>query len=426
MSVVPEVVLCLKDANGKAREAAYQLLLSMARKKGLQSFVQVLGAGLGAETSHMRSASVTALSRMVFEFGRVDATFQSTLQPLLQTIMILMTEDSREVVKSVVGFIRVCITALSPEQLQVVMPDLVRSLFASQHAKTRFRAKVKIILKKLVKLLGYDAIVPYVPKDDVRLLTHMRKVDERQARRKAATRGEKVKYDSFDNMIDSDEEDSDDGRTLMTGATGFTRLTGTQSEAMRSKASTMSRASKMSKRSRKSMLQHSSADKLIQLPDNDDGSVIDMLDAKFRKRVTFASSVHNDRNSDDSDGDDDDLSVDENGRLVIPSDLTRVSSAVEEEEVDDRPSKRRRVKDGEAMTVNSKGSRAQAVGKRAKQYGTAYKSKKAGGDVKKKGQKFEPYAYVPLDGKQYSKKHRRATVESMSSVVRGKGKRKRN
>ena len=57
--------------------------------------------------------------------------------------------------------------------------------------------------------------------------------------------------------------------------------------------------------------------------------------------------------------------------------------------------------------------------------GASYKSKKAGGDVKKKDQKYEPYAFVPLDGRSYSKKNRRSAVEQMGSVVRS-GKRKRS
>mmetsp|Transcript_14648 Transcript_14648/g.21870 ORF Transcript_14648/g.21870 Transcript_14648/m.21870 type:complete len:526 (+) Transcript_14648:126-1703(+) len=65
--------------------------------------------------------------------------------------------------------------------------------------------------------------------------------------------------------------------------------------------------------------------------------------------------------------------------------------------------------------------------KRTKELGSAYKSKKAGGDVRKKEQKFEPYAFVPLEGRKYSKKIRAQTVDEMSTVVRqkGGGKRKR-
>jgi len=62
--------------------------------------------------------------------------------------------------------------------------------------------------------------------------------------------------------------------------------------------------------------------------------------------------------------------------------------------------------------------------KQLKGLGDAYKSKKAGGDVMKKGQKYEPYAHVPLDRRSYTKNNRRQAVEQISSAVQG-GKRKR-
>lgn len=62
--LVGEVLLCLKDANGKAREAAYQTLSTMAQVKkqdDLAEFSQIVLAALAAETPHMRSAAVRLL-----------------------------------------------------------------------------------------------------------------------------------------------------------------------------------------------------------------------------------------------------------------------------------------------------------------------------------------------------------------------------
>ena len=59
--LVGEVLLCLKDANGKAREAAYSTLSIMAQVKkeeDLAEFSQIVLAALAAETPHMRSAAV--------------------------------------------------------------------------------------------------------------------------------------------------------------------------------------------------------------------------------------------------------------------------------------------------------------------------------------------------------------------------------
>lgn len=53
--------------------------------------------------------------------------------------------------------------------------------------------------------------------------------------------------------------------------------------------------------------------------------------------------------------------------------------------------------------------------------GATFKAKKAGGDVQKKGQ-LEPYAYIPLDPKLLSKKHRHEASRTFDAVVGGAAK----
>ena len=59
--------------------------------------------------------------------------------------------------------------------------------------------------------------------------------------------------------------------------------------------------------------------------------------------------------------------------------------------------------------------------------GAQYRSKRAGGDVVRKGM-LQPYAFIPLDPRAHSKKNKAGTVEQYSSVIAsrrgGKGKRK--
>ena len=115
---------------------------------------------------------------------------------------------------------------MTSEQLQPLLPEVVGGILKYNKGRDRFRAKIKIILKKLVRVYGYDVIAPLVPEEHTRLITHMRKLSERAARRKAAgvQDGRSVANQDFDDMMESDEDDSDDGRTFMTGVTGFTRM----------------------------------------------------------------------------------------------------------------------------------------------------------------------------------------------------------
>jgi len=410
------VILCLKDSNAKTRDVAYRVLMLIASRVGTEETIRTFAAALGAETPHMRSAGVMAFSRLVFEFAWKDEELQTQLPSLLETVLVLMNEVSREVVKSVIGFIRVCVAAIPAESLAPLLPELVGSLMTNQTAKDRFRPKVKIILKKLVKRYGYDTLMPLVPPSETRLLTHMRKLEQRQKRKKDIRKRDAMEANDFEDMLGSVEEDSEDGRTLTSRMTGASRLTGWNSGAKsmvsRSKAISTNAPTKNGRSA-------------ILLSEEADGEVVDMLGSKVQRQVTFAE----DQADDTEDSFDGMMEFDDDGKLVVYDGVeAKASAPVADDNLSQRLNKRRR--------YNSSGSAKESQGpvagqqkdkkqNRRRDLGAAYKSKKAGGDVKKKNQKYEPYAFVPLDGRQYSKKNRRSTVDQMSSVVRTGGKRKR-
>jgi ribosomal RNA-processing protein 12 len=90
-SILPEAVLGTKEGNEKTREAAYNLLIGMGRKmerggvvknamvEGMDDdredtqatigeYFLMVSAGLAGSSQHMISATITALSRMLYEF----------------------------------------------------------------------------------------------------------------------------------------------------------------------------------------------------------------------------------------------------------------------------------------------------------------------------------------------------------------------
>jgi ribosomal RNA-processing protein 12 len=422
--MVGEVLLCLKDSNAKTREAAYQLLLSMAKiQDDIPGFFRLVAAALGAETTQMRSAAVMAMSRLIFEFARDDPALQSILPSLLQTVVVLFDDTSREVIKSVVGFVRVCVAAMTPSQLEPLLPEVVNGLLKYHRGKDRFRAKIKIILKKLVKLYGFDRLMPLVPESDTRVLTHMRKLSERDARRKARNQDQKQQDSGdFDELIGSDEEDSDDGRTLMTGATGFSQMTGRTGKSMLSRTS-KSRSGRSTAEST-TMSRKSKGEASIRIKNDVNGEVLNVADLSA-KSVRFAEDEPNDDESDDGA-----MEFDGSGKLIVKDDFLEENleqnGGSTEDDVMMAGSKKRRASKFETAKLGTEESKKKKNGKgNASKLGSAYKSKKAGGDVKRKGQKYEPYAYVPLDGKRYTKKNRREAVEQMSTVVRKGSKRQK-
>eukprot|EP00571_Detonula_confervacea_P014457 CAMPEP_0172305402 /NCGR_PEP_ID=MMETSP1058-20130122/6707_1 /TAXON_ID=83371 /ORGANISM="Detonula confervacea, Strain CCMP 353" /LENGTH=1524 /DNA_ID=CAMNT_0013016997 /DNA_START=113 /DNA_END=4687 /DNA_ORIENTATION=+ len=439
MEVIPkimgEVLLCLKDSNAKTREASYQLLLAMGTARDdMTDYFRIILAALGAQTTHMRSAAVMALSRLTFEYARDDFTVQSLLPSLMQTVAVLFDDSSREVTKSVIGFVRVSVAAMTREQLEPLLPEVVGGLMKYNKGKDRFRAKIKIILKKLVRVYGYEVIAPLVPEEHARLITHMRKLSERAARRKAAgvQDGRSVVHNDFDDMMESDEDDSDDGRTFMTGATGFTRMTAMSGKITKSSAMDRSAKSKsVVSGARSTMTSKSAKASGPRIKADLNGEILDMLDAsKMARSVRFADMDMNDGDFSDDD-DDDDMQFDNDGRIVISDGMpepkgkkhvTEHYQSDDDENLDLKSGgKRRRVSKFESVKLANK----DAVRKKQKakkestvSLGSAYKSKKAGGDVRKKGQKYEPYAYVPLNAKDYTKKNRDQAVSKMGTVVR--------
>lgn len=414
LGLLGEGLLCLKDSNGKTREAAFGLILSISSSLGdLGDFLRSMMAAVGSVSSHMRSAAIIALSRVLFE-RKDDSTVQLLLPSILQTVLLLSDDPSREVVKSFVGFVRIAVVIIPVESLRPLLPDILHSLLKYHRGKDRFRSKIKIILKKLVRSFGYQTLTPLVPVSESRLLTHMRKLSEREERRKIARRREKdERVSQFDDMVASDEEDSDDGKTLLTSATSMSRSTKTNARlGKRNRSVSQESGTVFSTKSGKTI-----ATTLLRIKNDVHGSEYDV--GKLTDRaVRFAEP-----NDDDSDFGTA-LPIDSAGRLIIQEDSDSINGAGESWET-----REDNIEKGHLSHLRSKatGSNTKNKEKRSNQkLGSAYKARAAGGDVKRKGQKYDPYAYVPLDGRSYTKKNRTAAIEQMQGVVnRGTKRQKR-
>ncbi|KAJ1485651.1 hypothetical protein T484DRAFT_1792700 [Baffinella frigidus] len=128
-AVLGEVMLGTKSAARKTREVSFAVLVCMAQKvdegsagQQLGDFFTMLLAGLAGTTPHMVSATVLALSRLVYEY----AERVGVLAPaLLQSVMLLFDHKSREIVTSALGFAKVAAVALSPELLRAHLAPMV-------------------------------------------------------------------------------------------------------------------------------------------------------------------------------------------------------------------------------------------------------------------------------------------------------------
>ncbi|KAF4467291.1 ribosomal RNA-processing 12 [Fusarium albosuccineum] len=225
-AVLSEVVICCKENNERARETAYELLVQMGHRMAgangasidnskvphmpndapagtanIEEFFTMVSAGLAGSTPHMISASITAISRLLYEF-RSDLSEQ-TLSDLVQTMDLFLTSNNREIVKSCLGFVKVCVISLPVELMLPRLSTLVPNLIVWSHEhKGHFKAKVKHILERMVRRFGYDNIHKNCPEADKKLIVNIRKTKERTKKKKDAA---KAAHDGEDS--DDDDED---------------------------------------------------------------------------------------------------------------------------------------------------------------------------------------------------------------------------
>ena len=212
-SILSEVVVSAKEVNERARTAAFDVLVLMARKMSvggtisqskiphmasdspnvqasLEEYFTMVSAGLVGSTPHMVSASITALTRLLYEFH--DQLPKPTIEDMLETLGLFLTSASREIVRSVLGFVKVAIISLPVSIVQPRLGTLMPGLMSwSREHKAHFRSKVKHILERAIRRFGYEEVNKWTPEDDRKLLANIRKAKERAKRKKAgATDGD--------------------------------------------------------------------------------------------------------------------------------------------------------------------------------------------------------------------------------------------
>ncbi|KAF2689463.1 NUC173-domain-containing protein [Lentithecium fluviatile CBS 122367] len=205
-SILSEVVISAKEVNEKAREAAYDLLVGMGEKMAqggtvlqnkvpnmpadapsveasLEEYFTMVSAGLAASTPHMISASITAVTRILYEFHtRIS---KETTQNLLEVMDIFLQNPNREIVRSVLGFVKVEVVSLPESLVKPRLNSLLSNLMVWSHEhKAHFKAKVKHIVERMIRKFGVENVERACPPEDRKLITNIRKTREHQKKKK--------------------------------------------------------------------------------------------------------------------------------------------------------------------------------------------------------------------------------------------------
>ena len=205
--ILPEVILRTKETSERAREAAFNLVIQLGDKMkdggiinnarisgdasaptveaSLDEYFTILSTGLAGTTPHMISASVTAISRALFSFWSFIP--QASINNLIETMDIFLQSPTREVVRAVLGFVKVCVIALPKDIMLPWLNTLVKNLMKwSREHNARFRTKVKSILDRMIRHYGFDAVAEHCPTEDHKFIVNIRKTRDRQKSKKTA------------------------------------------------------------------------------------------------------------------------------------------------------------------------------------------------------------------------------------------------
>ncbi|KAI0484441.1 pre-rRNA processing protein Rrp12 [Xylariaceae sp. FL0804] len=186
-SILSEVVICCKEHNERARTSAFDLLqIDNSKVPNMPPDAPSATASM-EEYVTMISAGLAALARILYEFR--EALNTEMLKDLVQTMDLFLTSNNREIVASVLGFVKVCVLSLPTDlmfpRLQTLVPNL--TVWGHEH-KGHFRVKVKHIIERMVRRFGFEPVNRYCPEADKKLLANIRKTKERSKRQKEAAK----------------------------------------------------------------------------------------------------------------------------------------------------------------------------------------------------------------------------------------------
>merc|ERR1712106_855930 len=432
LSVIPEAVLSIRAVNGKARAAAFSLLIVVgealqrwtpppdSQDTVVRRYMAALLAGLAGNPGLIH-CTVLAVSRIYFQFR--DLFPEDLTDQILNNILMLMSSASREVVGAALSFVKVFVTSTPIMNSTKYVTTVVKSLVEMpEDCKRHFRVKTKYLMERLVRKFGWDYVSSLVPKSDLKMhkrLKNMRKELARMARRVSEDSGAdeedfgtaKSRHKSMDEIL-ADSSDEDDEML--------------EDEAVNNKGK-----DKKKKKTPQTWIQEG-AEGIVDLLAPTAAQAVSSTNPKTPKSVAETAKKSSSGFKINSDGkliiNDDDSEEESKKR---PS--TGLDDDSEEETFESLVSSKKRKIGSEAGSMKSGKSAMSGIsGKSAfSKYttggsgihrdlkadpGAEYRNKKGRGDVKKAG-KADPYAYIPMTHKALNKRKQAKAKGQFSSVM---------
>eukprot|EP00127_Corallochytrium_limacisporum_P003139 Clim_evm68s146 gene=Clim_evmTU68s146 len=422
--LLPEVILATKEVSERTRHAAFDVLITFGgqfeayrgvtfklvvpgddesgepsaseeREASLQEYVTMVAAGAAGESTQMVAGTLLALSRLVYEFKpSLPVDF---IQSLLGGILPFLLSRTKEVVKGALTFVKVAIGALDVGLLQPYLQEMIKGMTEwTQEANSAFMRPRRHILERLARKYGNDYIASLMPEEHKKLIRYIEKEQIKSRRKKieARQRYEEAQAQQSGTVpanlrknqhakYEYELGDSDDEGHEHQGPGG-------------------SAAVRQARSNQKAYIRDA-VDNDEDVADDDE--VMDFLDRNAVSKV-FSSKPR--RNVRSHAADEDEFGHDDFGRMKIDDpeaagkDDADNDSLVADSDDEFGPmlrkkSSRKRAMELDGADLDDDDDDGEAMGRGGGVGGQqAEKRRAAGGDQRRRGEKHDPYAYVPL------------------------------
>ncbi|KAI3472201.1 hypothetical protein Pfo_029689 [Paulownia fortunei] len=168
--ILNEIILTLKDSNEEGRKAAYDALHAISSKlrsssdascDGVYHKLLTMFTGyLSGSSPHIKSGVVSALSVLVYN----DPDICITMPDVVPSVMELLHSKAVEVIKAVLGFVKVLVSCLIPNDLHRFLSDIMDGIIRwSSVSRHHFKTKVIVILEIMMRKCGSATVKALVP-----------------------------------------------------------------------------------------------------------------------------------------------------------------------------------------------------------------------------------------------------------------------
>ncbi|EFX68356.1 hypothetical protein DAPPUDRAFT_260244 [Daphnia pulex] len=428
-----EAALAVKGVGEKVKAAAFALLVDVGRifqkwssdpQVALGDYVTKLMKGMSSDDEAHIATAVTSVTYVVHEFA--SNCTEELIDTVLESICTLLVTGNRDVVLACLVFIRMFTVTVHSQRLPLYLKRLITGLSSmDEELKRTYLIKTRDIFIRLIRKCGADLVMKLVPEDDTVLLKRLNKIRKIEARKKKQKEERKAA---------GNEEDDEDETEMATQPK-------TMEHVLADSDSELENDEEEDKDVRKKTPKTCSQKGVIDQSCARHAGAIDGREEKKKKESIFKTAPDGRMIIDDG-GDSSDSSQESDVDLSKALDKMEVDrkrkiddhqSMVDEE---DEPSFKYQaggsgIHRPVAVAVKPSSAKGRTVHKlttkqRAQQsqekvkptdYGVEYRSQKARGDVKRKGQP-DPFAYVPLSRNALNKRKKAKMSGQFKGLVK--------